>query len=295
MIRGIVCIDIGGTEIKYGLMNEEEVLCGVDRIPSDAYLGGTGLKMKVSKILDYFLDEYEVLGVAISTAGMVDPVNGKIMYSGPQIPDYIGVDWKQYINEKYALPSSVENDVNCAGLAEAVSGAAAKCSSVVCLTVGTGIGGAFILDKKVYHGFSGSAMEIGYMHQNRGSFQENASTTALVEKFSKRKKISPEEMDGKKIFDLAKKGDLEAIEEIDFLIDHLGEGIADLCYLLNPEIVVLGGGIMERTEYLKPRILKKVKEKLLGQIYKNTEFTFALHKNNAGMIGAYFHYQQNRH
>lgn len=295
MIRGIVCIDIGGTEIKYGLMNEEEVLCGLGKIPTEANLGGTGLKLKVSQLLEYFQSEYEVLGVAISTAGMVDPEKGTILYSGPQIPDYIGVDWKHYINEKYALPSAVENDVNCAGLAEAISGAAAKCSSVVCLTVGTGIGGAFILHGKVYHGFSGSAMEIGYLHQHHGSFQENASTTTLVERFSKRKGISPEETDGRRIFDLAKAGDGDALEEIDLLIDYLGEGIADLCYTLNPEIVVLGGGIMEQTEYLKPRILKKLKEKLLGQIYHNTEFAFALHKNHAGMIGAYYHYKQNKH
>jgi len=295
MIRGIVCIDIGGTEIKYGLMNEEEALCGVDKIPSEAYLGGTGLKMKVSQILEGFLDEYEVLGVAISTAGMVDPDQGTIIYSGPQIPEYIGVDWNHYINEKYALPSTVENDVNCAGLAEAVSGAAAKCSSVVCLTVGTGIGGAFILNRKVYHGFSGSAMEIGYLHQNHGSFQENASTTTLVDRFSTRKGISREETDGKKIFDLAKEGDLDAVEEIDLLIEHLSTGIADLCYTLNPEMVVLGGGIMEQTDYLEPRILRKLREKLLGQIYQNTRFAFALHKNYAGMIGAYYHFKQNRH
>jgi len=74
-----------------------------------------------------------VKGVAISTAGMVDPITGVITYTGSQIPNYIGMDWKLFIEEKFSLPCTVENDVNCAGLAEATSGAAKNCSSMICL------------------------------------------------------------------------------------------------------------------------------------------------------------------
>lgn len=292
MNQGIVCIDIGGTEIKYGWMDENEHLHSTGKIPSEAHKGGLGLKDKVGLILSQLTNEFEVKGVAISTAGMVDPVTGVITYSRPQIPEYIGLDWKHFIEEKFSLPCSVENDVNCAGLAEATSGAAKNCSSSICLTVGTGIGGALILEGKVYHGFSGSAMEIGYMHQHQHSFQENASTTSLVERFVKRKSLLHRESNGKEIFRLAKEGNKVAIEEIDELVFYLAEGIANLCYVLNPEMVVLGGGIMEQTEYLQPRIEKILEEKLISKVYKNTKIAFAQHKNHAGMIGAYIHYKQ---
>jgi predicted NBD/HSP70 family sugar kinase len=124
------------------------------------------------------------------------------------------------------------------------------------------------------------------MHQHQQTFQENASTTSLVERFIKRQSTLQRETNRKEIFQLAKDGNEEAIEEIDELLYYLAEGIANLCYILNPEMVLLGGGIMEQTEYLQPRLEKMVEEKLIPKMYKNTKIAFVLEKNHAGMIGA---------
>lgn len=92
------------------------------------------------------------------------------------------------------------------------------------------------------------------MHQHQQTFQENASTTSLVERFIKRQSTLQRETNRKEILQLEKEGNEEAIEEIDELLYYLAEVIVNLCYVLNPEMVVLGGGIMKQTEYLKQRI-----------------------------------------
>ena len=111
-------IDIGGTAIKYGIISEDCHIYEKDKMPTETFKGGAGIKDKVFGIIESFITSHEIRGICISTAGIVDIKNGVIEYSGPTIPNYTGVNWKKELKERYSIPCEVENDVNCAGLAE---------------------------------------------------------------------------------------------------------------------------------------------------------------------------------
>ena len=175
-----VASDIGGTNIKYGLIDQDGQLVESHEVATEAHKGGPHILQKTKDIVASYLEKGPVAGVAISSAGMVDPDKGEIFYAGPQIPNYAGTQFKKEIEASFNIPCEIENDVNCAGLAEAVSGSGKGASITLCLTIGTGIGGCLIIDGQVFHGFSNSACEVGYLHMQDGAFQDLASTTALV-------------------------------------------------------------------------------------------------------------------
>lgn len=287
-----VAIDIGGTQIKYGLVDETGAVLEQHKIDTEAHLGGPAILAKVMQIVDTYQREYELVGVGISSAGMIDPDKGEVFYAGPQIPNYAGTNFKLAIEEEFNLPCEVENDVNCAGLAEAQSGAAKGCSVAVCLTIGTGIGGCLLLDGKVFHGFSHSACEVGYLHLPDGNFQDIASTTALVAEVARLTGDDAKDWNGLRIFEEAKAGNEICITAIDRMVDYLGQGIANICYVTNPEVVVLGGGIMAQQEFLKERLETAIKTYLVSSIADKTTLAFAHHENTAGMLGAYYHLRQ---
>ena len=148
-----------------------------------------------------------------------------------------------------------------------------------------------ILDGKVFHGFSGSGCEIGYMHLPGGEFQDLGASSILVKKTAEYKKIPAESIDGKYVFENAKKGDEDCIRAIEEMTDVLGMGIANICYVLNPEVVVLGGGIMAQKEYLGEKIRKSLEKYLIPSVASHTRLAFAENQNQAGMLGAYYHFR----
>lgn len=286
-----ICIDIGGTAIKYGMVDENGNILEKEQMATEAAKGGPAILEKAVSIAETFVNRETITGICISTAGMVDVEQGSIFYSAPLIPNYIGTNFKKTMEEKFHIPCEVENDVNCAGLAEAKSGAAKGCSSALCLTIGTGIGGCIILDGKVHHGFSGSACEVGYMHMFGSDFQTLGASSILTKKVCERHP-DKRKWNGVQIFEAAKNGDEICIRAIDEMCDILGYGIANICYVLNPEMVVLGGGIMAQEEFLRPRIEKALEQYLLPSIAKKTKLAFASHQNSAGMLGAFYHFQE---
>jgi len=290
-MKRYICIDIGGTAIKHSVINEDGSIITKSQIDTEASKGGLNILKKIKTIIKNYLNEYFINGICISTAGMVDPVKGNIVYASNLIPNYTGIEIKQELEKEFKITCEVENDVNCAGLGEYWLGAAKNSHSCACLTIGTGIGGCIIIDGKIIHGFSNSAGEVGYMKINGTAFQDMAATSKLVERVAERKKISKEELNGKIIFDLAKKGDVECIEEIDKLVDTLALGISYVSYVINPEVIVLGGGIMAQKEYLRERIDKALKDKLIDRVYENVRIEFAENENNAGMLGALYNFK----
>jgi len=292
-MKKYICIDIGGTAIKYGIINEEGEFLDKQNIPSNAQKGGAHLITLVKDIISSYLTKHDnIVGVAMSTAGMVDSQKGEIVYAGKQIPDYIGTNWKKIIRDGFSLPCEIDNDVNCAGLAEAVSGSGKDRDFVLCLTIGTGIGACFTQSQKIYHGHSYSAFEVGYMKLPGGDFQDLASTTALIENFRQKTGDNTSNVNGKIIFELAKKGDENAISSIDEMVDNLCMGIANICYAVNPNIVVLGGGIMAQRDYLLEKIRTSMQKFLLKNICDKTVFETAYYNNDAGMLGAYYNFIQ---
>ncbi len=291
-MKNYVSIDIGGTAIKYGIINENGNIVKKEVMKTEAHKGGKSILDKAIKIVENYIKDFDISGICISTAGMVDEVKGEIFYSAPLIPNYTGTKFKATMEEKFNIPCEVENDVNCAGLAEYISGASKGSKVALMLTIGTGIGGCIVIDGKVYHGFSGSACEVGYMNMNNSDFQSLGAASVLSRKVAKRKNQSVQKWNGFRVFDEAKKGDEVCIRAIDEMVDTLGKGIANICYVLNPEVVVLGGGIMSEELYLKDKIEKSVQKWLIPAISSKTKIAFAKHKNSASMLGAFYNFKQ---
>lgn len=289
-----LAIDIGGTNIKYGLIDDREQLLEAHEIPTEAHKGGPEILRKVKGLVTSYLEQGALEGICLSSAGMVDPDKGEIFYSGPQIPNYAGTQFKKVLEETFSLPCEIENDVNCAGLAEVMSGHGKGAKIAVCLTIGTGIGGCLIVDGQVFHGSSNSACEVGYVHLPDGAFQDVASTTALVHYVADLHGDDPALWNGRRIFKEATEGNTLCIQGIDRMVGYLGQGIANICYVVNPEVVILGGGIMGQEAILRPRIQAALKEALVPSIADKTQLAFAYHQNTAGMFGAYYHFK-NRH
>lgn len=285
-----VSIDIGGTAVKYGLVDEQGNILERHEMPTEAYKGGRHILDKAVGIAEEFVKKEVISGICISTAGMVDTKKGEIFYSGPLIPEYAGIQFKKVMEERFDVPCEVENDVNCAGLAEYVSGAAKGSKISVMLTIGTGIGGSMVVDGEVFHGFSGSAVEVGYMNIPGGNFQDLGAASILIKKAAERKGEDVSDWNGYRVFEEAKKGDAVCVQAIDELADVLGIGIANICCVVNPEVVVLGGGIMAQEEYLREKIERALDRHLLPGIRRHTSIAFAKHRNDAGMLGAFYHF-----
>lgn len=303
-----VLIDIGGTAIKHGIADIDGKLQSRHELPTEAKTkGGPGIVEKVRTIVKHAIssqtDNEEIAGVSISTAGMVNPETGEIIYALPDaIPNYTGVNFKTIVEKEFNLPCEVENDVNCAALGEMWQGGGEGCRSVFCMTIGTSIGGAMIQDAKLVSGASNSAGEIAYMRIPGGLLHELASTTYLVKQYAKLAKVDPSLVNGRIIFDAAEgithkdsrlNGDLlKAREAIEDFVEHLTDGICNVVTVQNPEAIILGGGIMARSDYLHPIISQKLAQKLRPIVFDKTKIQFAKLQNDAGMLGGLYNFKQ---
>lgn len=124
-----------------------------------------------------------------------------------------------------------------------------------------------------------------------GEFQDMGASSILVKKVAALKNVEASSINGKYVFENAKKGDADCIRAIDEMVDVLGMGIANICYVVNPEVVVLGGGIMAQKEYLGEKIRKSLDKYLIESVASNTKLVFAQNQNQAGMLGAFYHFK----
>lgn len=284
----ILCFDIGGTFIKYGLCDENFNLLEKDKIPTLSENGGQSIIERVIEIIE----QYDSIDrVAVSTAGQVDSENGIVVYSTDNIPYYTGMRVKSLIENKTGIPTFVENDVNSAALGEAHFGAAKGVSDFICLTLGTGIGGAIFLNNKLYKGSASSAGEIGHMiiHSGgkqctcggEGCYECYASASALIKAVNK---VSPVELNAFQIFEKENIEKPEIRSEIDKWIDEIIVGLVNIIYIFNPSMIVLGGGIMNE-DYIIELIDRKIYTRLMDN-FKNVKIVRPKLGNDAGMIGA---------
>lgn len=302
-----ILIDIGGTAIKHGIAKISGELIERHEIPTEAKTkGGPGIVEKVHKIIKNAIHTHTaetIGGVSISTAGMVNPESGEIIYALPDaIPDYTGVNFKAIVEKQYNLPCEVENDVNCAALGEMWQGGGKGCNSVFCMTIGTSIGGAMIQDGKLVSGASNSAGEIAYMRIPGGMIHELASTTYLVKHYAQLANVDPSIVNGKIIFDAAEgithtdsrlNGDtVKARQAINDFVEHLTDGICNVVTVQNPQAIILGGGIMARANFLRPIIASKLQEKLRPLVFDATRIEFAKLQNDAGMLGSLYNFKK---
>ena len=289
-MKQYISIDIGGTAIKYGVIDENAQILIKKSMETEAFKGGPEILKKAIGIGEKLMKKtkLEISGICISTAGMVDDKKGEIFYSAPLIPNYAGTQFKKVLEEKFHIPCEVENDVKCAGLAEYKTGAGKNSSIMLMLTIGTGIGGCIIIDGKIFHGFSNSACEVGYMYMDGSDYQTLGAASILTQKVAEWKGESKDNWNGYRIFEEAKNGDELCNRAIDEMSEAIAKGIANICCVINPEVVVLGGGIMAQEEFLKNKIENGVKKYLVSSIEKNTAIKFAKHRDDAGVLGAYY-------
>lgn len=231
-------------------------------------------------------------GIGISTAGQVNSEEGSIIYANENIPDYTGFQISRELESRFHVPVAVENDVNSAAIGEAVYGGAKDIPSFLCLTYGTGIGGAVVENRTIYHGCSYSAAEFGSIvtHADAkiaghtfmdGCYERYASAAALV---NAAMKYDPQLSDGRKIF-----GALDDPRIMQILDGWIGEvlcGLASVIHIFNPSCVILGGGIMSQ-----PLIFEKIaarREHFIMPSFSHVQIRPALLGNRAGMLGIYY-------
>ena len=289
-----ICFDIGGTSIKYGVADEKGNLLLKGEAPNEIQTKGVdGFIKSLVSITETYRDkyEYDLQGIAVSTAGVVDLNKGIILYAPKYFPGYPGTALGEQLKKRCGLPCTVENDVNAAALGEYWLGAGQGATSLFCITVGTGIGGCAILNGKVIHGAAFCAGEAGLQHIcPEGTWEEMASTRALIRNVAKVKGLPETELDGKKIFAMAQDGDAEATAAIEKQMEDLAAGIANICYILNPERIIVGGGIAAQEAYLYPKLDAALRKRLLPFVYERLSLRFAALKNDAGMIGALYNF-----
>ncbi len=285
-----VCIDVGGIAIKYGLADEAGNFFDKGTLPTEAETGGgTGIVAKLKRIVGRYGASQHLDGIVVATAGIVDAARGVIVYAFEKyLPGYTATPLKAILEKEFSLPCAVENDVNCAALGELWLGAGRGRRSLFCITVGTSIGGCAVYDGKVVHGASGSAGEIAYMRVPGGMLHELASTTRLIEDVTTAKRGQAGELDGKRVFELAKQGDADAQTAVKRFSEHLADGMTNVAAVLNPESIILGGGIMAQESYLRPLLEDALRQRLPREICEKTELAFAKLGNDAGMLGALY-------
>ncbi|MCM1233619.1 MAG: ROK family protein [Ruminococcus flavefaciens] len=280
--------DIGGTSIKYGIC-EDGCLSHVMETPTHARLGGRHIMDTIISLIE---NESGYDAIGISTAGQVNPNTGSIIYANDNIPQYTGIQIRNELQERFHVPVIVENDVNSAAIGEAVYGAGAEFDDFLCLTYGTGIGGAIVQNRSIYRGSSFSAGEFGAIvtHGSQkkkstdvfgGCYERYASTSALV---NKAQELDPSLNNGKTIFEQLNRKDIQML--LEDWTDEIILGLSSLIHIFNPSCIVLGGGIMTQ-----PYLLKRLRQKLTDHImpsFRHTSLVSASLGNKAGLFGIYY-------
>lgn len=291
MLLGV--FDIGGTSIKYGIVNAEGKIVYDATTPTEAHLGGESVIQKVISISKELKQRWDINGISISSAGQIDNVNGIVVYSTDNIPNYTGLNIREIVEMQTQLPVKVENDVNCTAIGEYWKGSARKFEDFLCVTIGTGIGGAMFLNGELYTGQGFSAGEVGHitLYPNgrdctcgsSGCYERYASSQALENLVSKEFGKTLHLID---FFLLVKTGDVKALACFEQWLDDLTTGLKTLIHVLNPKLIVIGGGISAQGDFLLNEIRNSVYSKIMPNHAKNLIIKLAMNGNQANLLGA---------
>lgn len=292
-MKKYVVIDIGGSSIKHALMTENGEVLEKGSIKTE----GNDINLfieSIGKIVDSYKENNEICGLACSSPGAVDVKTG-FVGGGSAVPCIHGPNIKELLEERCKLRVSIENDANCAGLAEGWIGAAKGIENYACVVVGTGIGGCIVVNGRILRGKHLHGGEFGYMFTRDSEgltdriWSEVASTNALVTRVSKLKGIEKSQLDGKKVFEMAEDGDEEIKNEIESWYMDLARGMYNIQYIVDPEKIVVGGAISTREGFDE-----KINEKLA--LLKSDIATLDVKvekckfENDSNLIGALYHF-----
>lgn len=284
----ILTIDIGGTNIKAAVCREPGKLSEERVVPTQAWQGGRRVIERVISILE---DYGEADAIGISSAGQIDAVEGKVLYANENIPGYTGMPVKEILEKKFGVPVLIENDVNAAAVGEGIYGAARGIRNYLCLTYGTGVGGAAVVNGVLYRGKHGGAGEFGHMILfpdgkscacgGKGCYEQYASVNALL-----RLAESTGAVNGYEIMEKLRRQEPAAESAVWQWIEYVAYGLITLEHIFDAECIVLGGGIMEN-EMILQRVERRMRPGLMPG-YRDVKLRKAELGNRAGMLGAFY-------
>jgi glucokinase len=303
-----VGVDIGGTKVMAGVIDGTGSVLAMEQRPTLGH-DVKAVEDTIVELVRGFATRYDVAAVGVGAAGFVDPTRSVVMFS-PHL------QWRReplraQVADRLRVPVVVDNDANAAALAEARFGAARGHRFVLCVTLGTGIGGALVLDQRVYRGANGMAGEFGHMqvvpqgHRcecgNRGCWEQYASGNALVRDARELVRAnSPmahhlrdlvagdaDVLEGPQITEAARQGDPLSIELIGDVGTWLGVGLAGLAAAFDPHCIVIGGGLSAAGELLVGPTRQAFSRSLTGRGHRDEPvITVAQLGPQAGMVGA---------
>lgn len=285
----IASLDVGGTAIKAALLRGDGQ-CIVQR--EHKSLASQGVSVLLEQIYDIVnaLGMPDRLGVSIS--GQVEPGTGEIRFATDSFPEFTGTPLRAILRKKLGIPVFVDNDVNCTAIGELHYGAGQGYTDFLCVTYGTGIGGAMIQNNKIYYGFKGSAGEFGHIITHagnglpcvcgsRGCYEMYGSASALASRVEKACKVK---MDGREIF--SRFDDPVIRKEIDGWIGEIIYGLVSLTHIFNPSVFILGGGVLAE-DYVLDQIRIRLNSALIPS-FRVVEVKRARLGSMAGVMGAFY-------
>jgi glucokinase len=291
----IGAIDIGGTKIAAGVVDENgRILCSKE-CPTDARAGFSNAIARMSSMLQESAQEVgvQITGIGVGSTGPVDPVTG-LIGNVEFLPGWEGESLVPALANKFDVRIAVENDSDAAALGEAFWGVGRGKRHVLCVTIGTGIGAGIILDGKLYRGVDGSHPELGHHVIDadgplcscgaRGCWERLASGTHLAEWYNAQSSTEP--ITAKRIFELAAAGNALALKAVEREAYYLGVGVANLATLFSPEMIILGGSVMGSATMLMDGIRKIVRQNCAFVPHQRIEVCAASLGPYTGLIGA---------
>lgn len=298
-------IDLGGTSIKYALVDKAGNSFFEGKLPSFASVSAAKVMEQLIKAATLLKDEaakqdWNVLGIGLGTPGIVDETNRIVLGGAENIIGWENIDVASLMEKQMSLPVVVGNDANLMGLGETKYGAGRGCTHVVFLTVGTGIGGAVIIDGKLFSGYANRGTELGHVPLIAngehcacgavGCLEYYASTSALTRRFSilaKEQNLSFDtEINGELIVRLYHEDFPLAVECMNEHFYYLGRGIAGFVNIFSPQRIVIGGGVAESGSFYLEKIRAVFKKHVIADCALNTKIVAAELGNKAGLIGA---------
>ncbi|MGG1518788.1 ROK family glucokinase [Paenibacillus oryzisoli] len=301
-------VDLGGTNIKVGLCDEQGNLLKTLEGPTSPELGAESVLERIAQYVRQIVEESEyswdqVAGIGAGLAGFMDIPEGFVKFS-PNL-QWHNVPAKKTLEGLLGKTVKIDNDANVAALGEAWAGAGAGEKNVVCYTLGTGVGGGIIIDGKIYQGSAGMAGELGHMAivpdieaiqcgcGQMGCLETVSSATGIVrmakeavERGEKTSLALHEKIEAKHVFDAAKSGDEVSLRIVNRAAYYLGRSMAALAVVVNPKRFIIGGGVSRAGEILFQPIRETFKKYTPEAAAEGVEIVAATLGNDAGVVGA---------
>jgi len=280
----VLAFDVGGTWVKYGIVDAQGRLLFSDQLATQSEPDGKALLVRLLAVAEPLMTRYSPAGIAFSTLGIIDPAEGRLVGAVEAITGYFGQSPKASFESAFQVPVVVENDGNCVALAEGWTGSAADVRNYLALTLGTGIGGGIVIDGKLYRGANGAAGEWGYMMVDGKVWEDHASPRGLA---AAAEAVRPGcGFDAEAVFAARDVGDAEMAAVVGAWFGLLATGLANLLFAFNPSRVIVGGGITARGPAFLQELRAEMRLRLRPEFYRMCDIALASAGSQAGLLGA---------